>query len=158
LYGTISASIAALLLNNSAARFCVLPSAMVPIVSVPGCLRASARTPASDVWRDLLSASTTRSKKPSVLTGAKSLLTSKGSLRNRLALTALPLLISSSVYPSGRACATAAVPTMLPALGRLSTTIGWRRSAAIASATRRAVRSAMPPGANGTIKVIGRLG
>ena len=47
---------------------------------------------------------------------------------------------------------------MLPALGRLSTTIAWPSDFAIDCATVRAVMSAMPPGANGTTSVIVRAG
>jgi hypothetical protein len=68
------------------------------------------------------------------------------------------LLISSSVWPSGRAVATAWLATMLPALGLLSTTTAWPSVRAICSATARAVMSAMPPGAKGTTTVIGRSG
>ena len=49
-------------------------------------------------------------------------------------------------------------PTMLPALGRWSTTTVWPSVPLIACAPVRAVISAMPPGANGTISVIGRSG
>jgi hypothetical protein len=72
--------------------------------------------------------------------------------------SALLLLINSSVWPSGLAAATVCDATMLPALGRFSTTTGWPSDRAIGSATARAVRSAMPPGANGTISVIGLSG
>jgi hypothetical protein len=54
------------------------------------------------------------------------------------------------------ALATAWLATMLPALGLLSTTTGWPSVRAMCSATARAVRSAMPPGAKGTSSVIGR--
>ena len=42
--GTMAALIAAVLMNNSAARFCVLPGLMVPILSLPGLARAAAIT------------------------------------------------------------------------------------------------------------------
>jgi len=47
---------------------------------------------------------------------------------------------------------------MLPALGRLSTTMLCLSVPAMACATARAVRSAMPPGPKGTISVIGLSG
>jgi hypothetical protein len=77
---------------------------------------------------------------------------------NRPTLTALPLLISSSVWPSGLAEATAWLATMLPALGRLSMTTGWPSRRLSASPTARAVMSAMPPGAKGTSSWIGLSG
>ena len=54
--------------------------------------------------------------------GAKSFCASKGSFLNRHTLTALPLLIKSSVWPSGLAVATAWLATMLPALALLYAT------------------------------------
>jgi hypothetical protein len=72
--------------------------------------------------------------------------------------TALALLSSSRVWPSGTARATRWLATMAPAPGWLSTTTGWPRLRASASPTARAVRSAMPPGPKGTTRVIARSG
>src|SRR5690242_4867516 len=47
---------------------------------------------------------------------------------------------------------------MLPALGRLSITRVWPSDLDMACATVRAVMSAMPPGAKGTISVMGFTG
>ena len=52
LYGTISASMPATVLNSSAARCCVLPTEIVPIVSLPGRAFASAIRPPSEPWRE----------------------------------------------------------------------------------------------------------
>ena len=131
---------------------------MVPTVNRPGCALACAITSFTLCHGESRATNSARSKNPSVVTGAKSRCTSNGSLRKSPALTALALLSSSTVWPSGSACATAVAPTMAPALGRLSITIGCRSDTLISLATARAVRSAMPPGPNGTISVIGRLG
>ena len=74
-----------------------IPSAIVPIVSFPG--RALACSISSLTLPSLDSAATNnaKSKTPSRPTGAKSRVASNGSFLNRLALTALALLISSSV-------------------------------------------------------------
>jgi len=45
-----------------------------------------------------------------------------------------------------------------PAPPRLSTTICWPSDAVSWSATLRAITVVLPPGGNGTISVIGRLG
>ena len=45
-----------------------------------------------------------------------------------------------------------------PAPPRFSTTIGWPSAADILSATLRAITVVLPPGGNGTISVIGRVG
>ncbi len=144
--------------NSLAASCCVLPTAMVPTLSLPGLALANASASLSVAKREFAAANTPMSKKPSVVTGAKSFSVSYGSFLNSPTLTALPLLISSSVCPSGRAAATACEATMLPALGLFSTTTGWPSVLPIDSATARAVRSAMPPGAKGTSNVIGRSG
>jgi len=54
--------------------------------------------------------------------------------------------------------ATASAPMLPPAPPRLSTTTGWPSALDIRSATRRPTMSALPPGANGTIRWIGRSG
>jgi hypothetical protein len=45
-----------------------------------------------------------------------------------------------------------------PAPPRLSTTIDWPSTSLILSATMRPTMVVLPPGGNGTINVIGRLG
>jgi hypothetical protein len=54
--------------------------------------------------------------------------------------------------------ATARVATVPPAPPRLSITICWPSVSLILSATLRAAVLALPPGANGTTSVIGRVG
>lgn len=54
--------------------------------------------------------------------------------------------------------ATIAVPVMPPAPGRLSTTSGWPMRGPISSARMRTEPLPAPPGANGTITVMGRVG
>jgi hypothetical protein len=51
-----------------------------------------------------------------------------------------------------------AVPMLPPAPGRFSTTTLWFNSLPSGMLTRRASVSPPPPGANGTISVMGRLG
>ena len=65
---------------------------------------------------------------------------------------------NSRVWPSGRARATRAEPTLPDAPERFSTTTGWPRARPKGSATARARMSVEPPGAQGTTIVTGRLG
>src|SRR3954467_8062628 len=60
--------------------------------------------------------------------------------------------VTSSVWPSGSACATTAVPSVVPAPGRLSTTTGWPREAASSPASARAATSVNDPGTTGTMR------
>ena len=68
------------------------------------------------------------------------------------------LVTTRSVYPSGAAFATARVATVPPAPPRLSMTTCWPSISLILSATLRAAVLALPPGANGTTRVIVREG
>jgi hypothetical protein len=70
----------------------------------------------------------------------------------------VPLEISSSVWPSGAAPATACPATTPPAPGLFSTTTGWPSVRAMCSPTARAVMSAAPPGALGTTMRTGLAG
>src|SRR5688500_20386726 len=63
-----------------------------------------------------------------------------------------------SVYPSGLATATDWAPTAPAAPGLFVTTTACFSVRSSAAASGRAVRSAMPPGGNGTTTVIGRVG
>ena len=82
-----------------------------------------------------------------------------GMSRNRVPFIACVLIEpNSSEYPSGRARATAAEPTLPEAPERFSTTTGWPRDRCKGSATARARMSVEPPGAQGTTMVTGRLG
>ncbi len=65
---------------------------------------------------------------------------------------------TSSVWPSGAALATAAVPVVPPAPGRFSTTIDWPSASASGSRNSRAMKSVEAPGGKGATMVIGRLG
>ena len=58
--------------------------------------------------------------------------------------------VSSSVPPSGSACATAMAPMAPPAPGRLSTKTGVLRETESFCPSARANRSLLPPGENGT--------
>ena len=70
---------------------------MVPAVNLPGCALAAAMTSSSWLKRDEAATKTPRSKKASVLIGAKSRVTSNGSFLKSDALSALLLLIKSKV-------------------------------------------------------------
>src|SRR5215207_3574434 len=61
----------------------------------------------------------------------------------------------TSVWPSGAAAATRALPRVAPAPGRFSMTRGWPSRSRKPWATRRAARSVVPPGAKGTMRRIG---
>ena len=64
----------------------------------------------------------------------------------------------SSVYPSGAEVATTPAPRLPPAPARFSTTMLWPSVGDMLSERSRPTRSALPPGANGTISRIGRSG
>ena len=62
------------------------------------------------------------------------------------------------VYPSGAAAAASSAPICPPAPPRLSTTTCWPMSCESGWLMERARRSLPPPGGNGTIIRIGRVG
>ncbi len=96
---------------------------------------------------------------PILLMGTKSLSVSNGTLANTCGLmTSVPSKPSTSVWPSGAAPATACVPLLPPAPGRLSTPTCWPRRAPRRSATTRAPVSVTPPGVKGPTRRIGLLG
>src|SRR4051812_25305134 len=63
-----------------------------------------------------------------------------------------------SVYPSGSERNTASAPMLPAAPGRLSTITGWPHFSVSFSATRRGIRSALPPAGNGTMMRTGFAG
>src|SRR5260370_23025336 len=63
-----------------------------------------------------------------------------------------------SLYPSGSAFAAACVPIIAPAPGRVSTITGWRQCSVNFCPITRARMSTDPPGANGTMILIGFSG
>src|SRR3954466_7310033 len=65
---------------------------------------------------------------------------------------------ASSVKPSGAAFATICAPIAVLAPARFSITTGWPQCSLIRWPTKRAMRSVGPPGGNGTMMRIGRLG
>ena len=158
LKGTTCASMPAVTLNSSAARFCVVPICGVPMLSWPGWARAYISRSASVRKRPPSFTTTARSNVASSETGAKSLSVSNGSDWNSAALTAVPLLTSSSVWPSGSARATCSPATTPPALGLFSMTTLCPSGPAIFWPTVRAVMSAAPPAALGTTMRSGRDG
>src|SRR3954462_14273214 len=70
---------------------------------------------------------------------------------------ACPLVVSSSVVPSGADFATASAPILPPAPVRFSTITGWPSCSDILAATIRPTVSTAPPAANGTTIRIGRV-
>src|SRR5215475_6697328 len=62
------------------------------------------------------------------------------------------------MWPSGGALATASVPTMPLAAGRLSTITDWPSARSRCGSIRRATVSLSPPGGNGTTMRTGRSG
>jgi hypothetical protein len=62
------------------------------------------------------------------------------------------------VWPSGAARAARAAPSVPPAPPTFSMMICWPRLCDMVSPRMRAIASVVPPAANGTIRVIGRLG
>src|SRR3954452_15865585 len=65
---------------------------------------------------------------------------------------------ASSVKPSGAAFATICAPIAVLAPARFSITTGWPQCSLMRWPTKRAMRSVGPPGGNGTMMRIGRLG
>src|ERR1700704_5944815 len=65
---------------------------------------------------------------------------------------------ASNVRPSGAAFATICAPIAVLAPARFSITTGWPQCSLIRWPTKRAMRSVGPPGGNGTMMRIGRLG
>src|SRR5947208_2752136 len=65
---------------------------------------------------------------------------------------------ASSVRPSGAALATICAPIAVLAPARFSITTGWPQCSLMRWPTKRAMRSVGPPGGNGTMMRIGRLG
>ena len=78
----------------------------VPMLSLPGLAFANATSSVSVLKRPPSGPTMTRSKVASGATGMKSRAVSNGRALNSEALTAVPLEISSSVWPSGAALAT----------------------------------------------------
>src|SRR4051812_32013834 len=65
---------------------------------------------------------------------------------------------ASSVKPSGADFATICAPIAVLAPARFSITTGWPQCSLMRWPTKRAMRSVGPPGGNGTLMRIGRLG
>ena len=93
----VSNRVAERILNSSAERFCVLPALIVPMLSLPGSARRRVSSAAMSRSGELAATTTAIGKTPIVTIGAKSVDGLKGSVRNRLALIAVPLLATSSV-------------------------------------------------------------
>ena len=97
LYGTICTLRPAVDLNSSAPRFCVPPTAMVPILSLPGCVFAALMKSPSVLYSDSALTTNTRSKVPTIDTISKSFTGSNGRLLNAATLIAVPLVTSAMV-------------------------------------------------------------
>src|SRR5882724_1500673 len=65
---------------------------------------------------------------------------------------------ANSVRPSGADFATICAPIAVLAPARFSITTGWPQCSLMRWPTNRAIRSVGPPGGNGTMMRIGRLG
>ena len=72
--------------------------------------------------------------------------------------TAGPIAVSSRVYPSGAALATAMAATEPPPPALFSTMTGWPSAIVRSCAIARPTKSMIAPGANETTSVIGRVG
>ena len=97
LYGTTAASRPVIERNISADRFCVLPTLIVPMLSLPGFAFPYAISAFIESIFASALATTATSKVPSSETGWKAASVSYGSERNSDAETALPLDSSRSV-------------------------------------------------------------
>ena len=73
-------------------------------------------------------------------------------------MACVPVTPNSSVCPSAGARATSTLPVAPPAPGRLSTITGWPSAVDRRWAMKRPMTSAPPPGANGTMIVMGFAG
>src|SRR3954468_4572564 len=95
-------------------------------VRTPGFSRASATKSSRDLAATLVFAISRNGVLAIVATVRKSWIESKDKLGYRLGFTAWdPAYVTSSVYPSGLAFATASVPTTPAAPARFSTMTGW---------------------------------
>ena len=83
--------------SSSAPRFWVLPTLMVPTLSLPGLAFASFRRSARVRYGEAAFTAMARSKLPIAEIGAKSLSGSNGSVLNSGTLIAVPLVTSASV-------------------------------------------------------------
>ena len=156
--GTMTTSMPAVERNSSAERFCVLPGLMVPKLSLPGFDRAAASRSPSVWYFDSGPVTMTMSKYATSDTGAKSFTGSNGRLLNSDFEIAVPLVRTSSVWPSGAAFITVDAAVTPPAPGWFSTTTCLPTRPVSFSATRRNVMSASPPGPNASTRRIGRSG
>jgi hypothetical protein len=137
-------SMPALLLNSSAARFCVLPMLMLPMLSLPGLALAYASSSAS-VVNGASARPPPQCRNSRAWRWAKSFTVSNGSDLNRPAVTAVPLDIRNRVWPSGSARATESrrPPRRRRPAGSRSPPAGPAARQLLPDA--RAVRSPTPP-------------
>jgi hypothetical protein len=92
-------------------------------------------------------------------TGARSRSGSNGMLRySALLMANTPLVLTSSVWPSGAALATASAPMLPPAPARFSTTNGWPIASCRRLASARPTMSGVEPGGKVTTTLTGLEG
>ena len=93
----MAALISAVLVNSSAARFCVLPGLIVPMFSLPGLARAAAITSPTECSGEPARVTTSRSKKAAVEIEAKSVSTLYGKVLNKAVAIAVLLPVINRV-------------------------------------------------------------
>ena len=94
---TIATLMPVTLRNSSAARFCVLPGAVVATFSLPGLARAALMKSWTDFSGEPALVKISRSKKPVVEVEAKSVRTLKGNASNSAVAMAVLLPVISTV-------------------------------------------------------------
>ena len=157
LYGMFTASILAMVLIISTARYAELPAA-VPAVSCPGRALASAMNSLTLLTGNDGCTTSTVVVRPSWLIMVKSFTGSKGSFLYSVGLIACGVVAITMVWPSGAERATNSVPIMVAPPARFSMTICWPNCLVSSGLSRRARMSVPPPGAAGTTRRIGRDG
>src|SRR5260221_5628342 len=144
-------------MNSASAKWPAEPSPEVANDSTPGLALAC-----SISWRAVSGPSrpvTSRSgPAASSEIGWKSPTGSNGSARNTKRLSTWIEALTSSVWPSGGACATNSLPMLPEAPARFSTTTFCPSRAPSAGASTRATVSTAPPGACGTMIRTARVG
>ena len=146
-------------MNNSPVRWLTDPMPAEAMFSLPGCCLAYSTSSATVLAGRSADTASTFGTVENSATGAKSLMASYGRfLVSNGWIDCCPIVANSNVYPSAGALATKFAPMLPPPPGLFSTMTVWPSASDIRLASRRPIRLTVPPGANGTIMVMGLAG
>src|ERR1700761_3400127 len=157
-YGTWVASKPAPRRNFSALICTALPTPTEPNEIDPGFTLASLMKSCTVFQGRIGGTIITLALEPIISTPARSLRASKVRSVKIAGAMVSAEECASTLYPSGSARATIAVPSVPPAPGRFSTTIGWPSSADSLSKNSRGTTSVALPAPNGIVALISRDG